>query len=460
MSKPYRACNCRAPATAGPDGKKAPGKLLGSQCPDRGKKGHGSWFVRYEAPADASGRRRQPRLGPFGTEKAAKDALVSALSEVQACTWTSDRSTTLADYLDQWMRWREAELKPRTRETYREAFALYWKPAIGHVRLADLREDHIRDTHAAMRKLNTPAEDGDRSELLRLLAATRATLPHLPGRRVRHAPLSETRIKRVTAPLVTALNQCRALTVNPAAGVGGKVRKTRPLLWTEPRVERWRTTGKRPASVMVWTAAQCGAFLDSIEDDRLYPLYHLAAYWGLRRSELAGLEWSDLDLKTRRLHVRQAQTEDKLDDTKTEDSDRIITIDQDTAGELERWRERQLFERLEWDGAWQDSGRVFTREDGAPLRPAYVSEHFSALARQAGQPPIRFHDLRHGAATMLIAAGQPVKVVSAILGHSTSAFTMDVYAVVAEELAEAAAVAIAAFVPRRASNVPANPGSA
>jgi integrase len=95
----------------------------------------------------------------------------------------------------------------------------------------------------------------------------------------------------------------------------------------------------------------------------------------------------------------------------------------------------------------------------APPTP-YVSEHFSALARQAGRPPIWFHDLRHGAATMLIAAGQPVKVVSAILGHSTSAFTMDVYAVVAEELAEAAAVAIAAFVPRRASNVPAKPGSA
>ena len=71
------------------------------------------------------------------------------------------------------------------------------------------------------------------------------------------------------------------------------------------------------------------------------------------------------------------------------------------------------------------------------------------LTRQADLPPIRFHDLRDGAATMLIAAGQPVKVVSAILGHSTSSFTMDVYAVVADELAEAAAVAISAFMPRR-----------
>ena len=116
---------------------------------------------------------------------------------------------------------------------------------------------------------------------------------------------------------------------------------------------------------------------------------------------------------------------------------------------LEAWHERQLFGRLELGEAWQDSGRVFTREDGQPLRSAYISEHFGVLIRQAGLPPVRFHDARHGAASMLLAAGQPPKVVSEILGHSTVAFTMNVYAVVAEELAEAAAVAIEAFMPRR-----------
>src|SRR5215510_13308534 len=99
--------------------------------------------------------------------------------------------------------------------------------------------------------------------------------------------------------------------------------------------------------------------------------------------------------------------------------------------------------------AWTDSGRVFTREDGTPLRPGWVSARFGALTAQAGLPPIRFHDLRHGTAAMLLAAGQSIKVISERLGHATSAFTADVYTEVAEELDAAAAAAIANYIPRR-----------
>jgi integrase len=439
MIKPYRLCSCRDPDTR---------KLLGKKCPKLGQKGHGAWYGRYEAPAGEDGKRRQPRVGPYRTEREARAALVDVVGEVQDGKHASDRNTKLSAYLNRWLAWHEAEVKPSTLDSYREAFDLYWKPALGHLRLADIRESHVRDVHAAMRQLNTPAEAEDRSEMLRRLAAARGTWH---GKRYRRAPLSEARIRRVTAPLVKALNDCKALPVNPAAGIGGKVRRTRPLLWTTARVERWRRDGKRPASVMVWTRDQCGAYLDSIEADRMYPAYHLAAFYGLRRAEIEGLEWANVDLATRRLHIRG--------DVKSEDSDRIITIDKGTADVLEAWRERQLFERLEWDAAWQDSGRVFSREDGSPLRRGWLSEHFKAQIRKAGLPPIRFHDLRHGAATMLRAAGVPVKMISAILGHSTVAFTDDIYVEVAEEMADAAAAAIAAFVPRKspvcASSVPA-----
>ena len=202
---------------------------------------------------------------------------------------------------------------------------------------------------------------------------------------------------------------------------------------------------RRRKGCTVWDADQCGQFLDAIGQHRLCALYHVAAYWGLRRSELIGLAWSDVDLTTRRIHVRQAQVSDVLDSTKSEDSERIIVIDHGTADVLRAWRAAQLAERLAWGPTWNDTGRVFTREDGTPVRPGWVSERFGTLAAKAGLPPVTFHGLRHGTATMLLAAGQPPKVISEVLGHSTVSFTMTVYTEVAESLAESAASAI---VPR------------
>jgi len=117
---------------------------------------------------------------------------------------------------------------------------------------------------------------------------------------------------------------------------------------------------------------------------------------------------------------------------------------------LRNWRDAQAFGALEWGDAWADTGRVFTREDGQPLRPGYISEHMEVLARKADLPPVTPHGLRHGAASMLMAAGQPPKVVSEIMGHASTAFTADVYQVVVQELAEAAAEAIAVYIPHKA----------
>jgi hypothetical protein len=232
--------------------------------------------VRFEAPRGADGKRRQPRLGPFTTEKAAKDAL----GDVRSGTHTDDRRTTLAVYLPRWLEGQRPARKQRTYESYEEALRLYWIPALGHVQLADLREQHVRDAHKAMRKLNRPAEDGDKSEMLRRLAGARATVPHLPGTRVRVVPLTETRIQRVTAVLRAALNDCKALKINPAADIELRVPKRKPIAWTAERVIRWRESGKgwKPSPVMVWTPQQTGEFLDAIEDDRLYALYCLVAH--------------------------------------------------------------------------------------------------------------------------------------------------------------------------------------
>jgi integrase len=414
-----------------------------------------AWVARYSAPPGTDGNRRQPRV--YGrTKKACTEALVAALGQVHANRPIDDRRTKYGAHLDRRLRWWESEreIKPSTLESYREAADLYLRPAFGHMKVCDLRDGDFRDLAAAMRLINRPEADADGSDLLRRLLAARATRD---GKRYSTRPLSESRIKRVLAVASTSLADLvpHVLAVNPAAAIKvGKGRKVKPLMWTAARVERWQETGQVPSRVMVWGRDHCGAFLDAVESQRLYALFHLDAHYGLRRSELAGLCWPDVDLATRRVHVRQAQVDDELDSTKSEDSERIITIDEGTATVLRTWRKAQLAERMAWGGAWTDTGRVFTREDGTALRPEWISERFGTLAGRAGLPPIRFHDLRHGAATMLLAAGQPPKVISEMLGHATVAFTMDIYTEVAEELAEAAAVAIAAFIPRRAKSVP------
>jgi integrase len=331
-----------------------------------------------------------------------------------------DRSVDLAvpgEHLDRRLRWweSEGEIKPSTLASYREACEVYLRPGLGHLRLVDLRGEHFRDLYAAMRLINRSAAEGDTSDMLRRLLAARASRD---GKRVSTRPLTAARIRRVAAVASSVLADLvpETLPANPAAGVKtGRHRRVKPLLWTPPRVSRWRQTGEVPGRVMVWTREQCGMFLDSIEGERLYALYHLAAYFGLRRSELCGLMWADADLVTRRVHVRQAQVDDVEDSTKSEDSERILIIDQGTADVLKAWHKAQVAEQLAWAGVWSDSGRCFTREDGTPLRPSWVSHRFDTLAARAGLPPILPHGLRHGSATMALAAGVPIKAISEML---------------------------------------------
>ena len=321
--KPYKACSCRDPGT---------GRLLGKKCPDLTKKGHGNWYARYEAPPTADGKRRQPRIGPFDTERETKRELAQVLGRDSATGHTADRKMKIGPYLDRWHGWRVSEsqngdsgLKVSTLASENEAIELYFKPGIGHIRMEDLNDQHIRDLYVAMRQINRPTGETDHSDLLLRLLAARASRD---GHRISTRPLSDSRIRRVHAVLTAALNDAvnvsHILTFNPAAGIfrstgSKKSGRIKPLLWTAERVQRWEETGRVPAKVMVWTEVQCGNFLDFAEatGERLYPLFHLDAYYGPRRGELVGLERSDLSVDRRRMHIRQAQADDELDDPKS-----------------------------------------------------------------------------------------------------------------------------------------------
>ncbi|MDT5024803.1 MAG: hypothetical protein QOE61_1229, partial [Micromonosporaceae bacterium] len=146
-----------------------------------------------------------------------------------------------------------------------------------------------------------------------------------------------------------------------------------------------------PSAVMVWTPAQLGAFLDQAEADRLYALFHLVAHIGMRRGEACGLRWVDVDLDGSKLTVAKqlvvlgwTPTED---DPKSDAGGRTVALDAGTVAVLRAYRKQQLEERRKWGSAWVDSGRVFTRKDGAELHPAWATDHFQDLSAAADLPP-------------------------------------------------------------------------
>ncbi len=340
-------------------------------------------------------------------------------------------------------------LRASTRRSYREHIDLYLRPGLGHVRLVDLREVQIERLYAAMRQLGRRHRQHSH-ELERLLAAR--TGPTLPR------PLTEARIRRVHATLMSALGSAvkrRTIGHNPAAHVElASGRRPRAVVWTEDRIAAWRRTGARPA-VAVWTAEQAGAFLDQASRHRLYPLFHLIAYRGLRRGEAVGLRWQDAHLDAGVLRITQQVVQlgwaTEIGDPKTDSGARAITLDGRTVTVLRGWRVLQAAERRAWGSAWQDSGLMFTREDGSQLHPDTVTTVFQRLHAEAGLPPIRLHDLRHTAATLAIAAGVPLKVVSEQLGHSSLTITADTYTSVLPAVALAAAEAVADVIPRAAA---------
>jgi integrase len=188
-----------------------------------------------------------------------------------------------------------------------------------------------------------------------------------------------------------------------------------------------------------WTATELATFLAAIKNDDWYPLYHLIAMTGLRRGEALGLRWCDVDLERRELAVRQTviQLRDgiHLSTPKSNRSARVVALDERTTSVLAGLRA----------GSERPNDLIFNRA-GKPLRPVTVTKRFAVLIREVGVPKIRLHDLRHTHATLALQAGVHPKIVSERLGHSTVAFTLDVYSHAIPHLQTEAASQIADLV--------------
>ena len=193
---------------------------------------------------------------------------------------------------------------------------------------------------------------------------------------------------------------------------------------------------------------QARAFLQAAQEDRLEALYVLAIHCGLRQGELLGLRWEDIDLDAGTLQVRRTLTAAKGDRVftapKTVKSRRNLRL---TAGAIDALRghyQRQLKERERLAGLWQDQGLIFASEVGTPMnRHNLLNRSFKPLLRRAGLPhSVRFHDLRHTCATLLLGMGVHPKVVQELLGHSNVSITLDTYSHVLPSMGDQAASAM------------------
>jgi integrase len=208
--------------------------------------------------------------------------------------------------------------------------------------------------------------------------------------------------------------------------------------------------GAADREMKTWTAEEAKAFLEVTRGDRLAGMRRLALSNGLRRGELCRLQWADVDLTVGTLAVRRALVSAgykvKLQTPKTKKGTRTMGLASETVAALKRQAGQQTKDAAKRGDVWQDTGFVFTAEDGQPMHPDRVSKLFDDAVSKAPVPRIRLHDLRHTCATLALRAGIHPKVVQEMLGHATIGITLDSYSHAVQGMQEDAAQRIGALL--------------
>ncbi|MET9794169.1 tyrosine-type recombinase/integrase [Nocardiopsis alba] len=481
----FKRCGCRDENS---------GRALGVRRPKLRRQGgafnprHGDWGYQLELPRTSEGKRRQARRTGLESQEQAWEALdhlkallelaqgegeveaqiadliqdalkkrktLPSVAEVRKRLGTGvdvrKEAPTVGVFLKEWIR-AKPDLAEGTRTSYQGHIRKYLIPHLGEMRLDRLTSRQIEAMFDSIEADNIHILECRESEDEKVRASVR-------NQRV----ISLSTKHRIRATLRSALSDAvrnpeEVVNINAAshARLPSCPRK-KPLVWTPGRVRQWEKDGTIPGEVMVWTPEQTRTFLAHARKYVwLHPLFHLIAVKGLRRGEAVGLPWSHARLTDAEADIRtqvvQLSWQTFTSTPKSEAGQRTITLDADTVKVLRGWKKFQNQARLQAGPEWADSGLVFTRQDGQGWHPSHVSDWFARIARAAGLPPITLHGLRHGAASMALAAGTDVKVVSAELGHSTTHFTQDTYQTVFPEVAKAAAEATAALL--RGTSVP------
>lgn len=350
------------------------------------RKGDRYYAVIYEGLDPITGREKRT-WHAAGTNRADAEALAARLAAERDGRNDEIRALTFGAYLTgRWLPAKKLTLKTGTYRGYVQKTRCHILPALGRKRLRRLRPQHLEALYESML--------------------------HPTGGRRALAPKTVYEVHLIIRGALADAVRRGLVTRNVALLAHA------PRLRSSPQVEP-----------RAWTAAQLRLFLRAAAGHRLFPAYWLAAVTGMRRNELAGLRWSDLDTTHARLSINRGLVAIgyELHHTrgKTKSSRRCVDLGPTTVAVLAGWRALQAAEFAAI--GVEDAGWMFTRPDGRPVHPHSISQSFEHIVRRAGVPTIRLHDVRHTAATLLIAAGEPVKVVSERLGHASPTFTIETY---------------------------------
>jgi integrase len=331
------------------------------------KRKDGRWLGIAELGWQNGKRRRKYVYGRTRAEVAAK--LANVHSEQRAGQLVEDERITVQEFLGTWLETVKPSITDSTWTRYEGLLRLHALPFIAHLRLGRLGPFHLEQLYMGRMK----------------------------------AGLSPTTVLQLHRVLHHALRDAVRWSVVP--------RNVSDLV-TPPRRARYE--------FCVLSADQAQALVRAVEGDRLEALYVLAITTGMRQGELFGLGWTDVNLRTRSLRlVRQL---------KTRSSRRQILLPRIAVDALKRHHDRQDQERRLIGAGWEDNGLVFPNQAGRPINPSnFMPRDFYPLLERAGLPRMRFHDLRHSAATLLLELGIHPKVVSEMLGHSQISITLDLY---------------------------------
>jgi len=353
--------------------------------------------VRYEAVVDfgldpATGKRIQ-RSKAFKTKREAREYLTASLSEVDKGTFVDRSRQTVAEMMAYWL---DTEARPRLRGKtvfdYENTIRNHILPELGTIPIQKLTADRLHKFYAD----KTAAGVGPRT----------IRLCHL---HLRQALRQATRLGLVARNVADL--------VSPPKG--------------------------QPKEMKVWTYEQAQTFL-AVAGESIYgPIWILALATGMRRGELLGVRWKDVDLGRRTLQVRQTvgslRGRIEFKPPKTRSSMRTVSLPKEVVAILREHKRRQNERRLALGEAWNDHDLVFAVGTGNPIHPDNVRHDFARLVRKAGVPLIRVHDQRHTHVTLGLAAGVNLKALSEAVGHRDISITLGIYGhVLAEQRVEVA----------------------